>query len=48
MDGDVRRDAESRKPQSSPAESKQNPHDPTVANKKDLERIRSKKEVEID
>ena len=45
MNNDVRKDAESKKPQSPPAESKQNPHDPTTNNKKELERLKSKKEA---
>jgi hypothetical protein len=47
MSEDVRKDAESKKPQSPPAESKQNPHDPTLANKKELESLKNKKEAEV-
>jgi hypothetical protein len=44
MSEDVRKDEEAKKPQSPPEELKQNPHDPTKANKKDLERLRNPKE----
>ena len=47
MSEDVRKDEESKRPHSPPAELKQNPHDPTTANKKDLEQLESKKEAEI-
>lgn len=41
---DVRKNGEAKKPQSPPEELKQNPHDPTTVNKKDLERLRDTKE----
>lgn len=41
---DVRKDEGKKKPQRPPEELKQNPHDPTTANKKDLERLRYAKE----
>jgi len=47
MTKDVRKNEEAKRPQSPPAELKQNPHDLTVTNKKDLERLKSKKEAEL-
>jgi hypothetical protein len=44
MSEDVRKDEEAKKPQSAPAELKQNPHDNTKANKKDLEHLENPKE----
>lgn len=43
MSEDVRKDEEAKKPQSPPAELKQNPHDVTESNKKDLEHLRNPK-----
>jgi hypothetical protein len=44
MSEDVRKDEEAKKPQSAPAELKQNPHDNTKSNKKDLEHLENSKE----
>ena len=44
---DVRKEKEAKRPQNPSAELKQNPHDLTVANKKDLERFNTKKEAEL-
>lgn len=44
MSDDVRKDEEAKKPQSAPAELKQNPHDITKSNKKDLEDLQNSKD----